>query len=307
VSRNTPRHQKPSRRASTRRKSAGRPSAPARHQRQSLAAAKPPAARVRIAAAVAGSALLISGALAVVTHQHGPRAHSATLYRTSAMNTTRSAGGVDGTAAPSRSAPARIAAHHTAAHHTAAHHTAAEHTAAEHAAAQHAAARHEKQRQARLDPTLASVYRDPLRAVSHLVAERVDQGVDFGGAGPVYALGDGVITSAMTGKAGWPGGGWITYRLTDGPNTGFTVFVAEDVTPAVQVGQTVTSSTVIANMFDGGNGIETGWANSDGSAAESQTPEAGASNGNGPSPTIVGLNFEAVLEGLGVPAAPSAS
>jgi hypothetical protein len=294
VSRNTPRHQKPSRRASAR-KSAGRPSAHARHQRQSLAAAKPRAARVRIAA-VAGSALLISAALAVVTHQHGPRAHSATLYRTSAMNTTRSAGGVDGTAASSRSAPAGAAAHHTAAHHT----------AAGHAAAQHAAGR-EKQRQAQLDPTLASVYRDPLRAVSHLVAERVDQGVDFGGAGPVYALGDGVITSAMTGKAGWPGGGWITYRLTDGPNTGFTVYVAEDVTPAVQVGQTVTSSTVIANMFHGGNGIETGWANSDGSAAESQASEAGASNGNGPSPTIVGLNFEAVLEGLGVPAAPNTS
>jgi hypothetical protein len=297
VSRNTPRHQKPSRRASARRKSAGRPSAHARHQRQSLAAAKPRAARVRIAAAVAGSALLISAALAVVTHQHGPRAHSATLYRTSAMNTTRSAGGVDGTAASSRSAPAGTAAHHTAAHHS----------AAEHAAAQHAAAGREKQRQAQLDPTLASVYRDPLRAVSHLVAERVDQGVDFGGAGPVYALGDGVITSAMTGKAGWPGGGWITYRLTDGPNTGFTVYVAEDVTPTVQVGQTVTSSTVIANMFHGGNGIETGWANSDGSAAESQASEAGASNGNGPSPTIVGLNFEAVLEGLGVPAAPNTS
>jgi hypothetical protein len=154
---------------------------------------------------------------------------------------------------------------------------------------------------------VASVYRNPLRAVSGLVMERVDQGVDFGGAGPVYALGDGVITNAIADSAGWPGGGWITYRLTDGPDTGLMVYVAEDVTPAVQVGQAVTSSTVIANMFNGGAGIETGWATSDGSTAESQTPAAGGINGNGPFPTIVGLNFEAVLESLGVPAAPNAS
>jgi hypothetical protein len=137
--------------------------------------------------------------------------------------------------------------------------------------------------------------------------ERVDQGVDFGGAGPVYALGDAVITNATADSAGWPGGGWITYQLTNGPDKGLTVYLAEDVTPSVQAGQTVTSSTVIANMFNGGAGIETGWATSDGSTAESQMPEAGGINGNGPFPTVVGLNFEAVLESLGVPAAPNAS
>jgi hypothetical protein len=80
------------------------------------------------------------------------------------------------------------------------------------------------------------------------------------------------------------------------------VFVAEDVTPTVQVGQTVTSSTVIATMFDGGAGIETGWAQADASSAESQLPEAGGISGSGPFPTEVGLNFEALLQSLGVPA-----
>ena len=46
-------------------------------------------------------------------------------------------------------------------------------------------------------------YRNPLRDVSGLNPERIDMGVDFGGSGPVYALGNAVITNA-TGNA--PGG-----------------------------------------------------------------------------------------------------
>jgi hypothetical protein len=144
------------------------------------------------------------------------------------------------------------------------------------------------------------VYRNPFRSVTVLRPERIDMGVDFGGSGPVYALGHAVITSATGSSAGWPGGGWITYRLTDGPAAGLSVFVAEDVKPAVQVGQEVSSATVIANMFDGGAGIETGWAQPDGSSAESQLTAAGAISGQGPFPTRVGLNFEELLQVLGV-------
>jgi hypothetical protein len=146
------------------------------------------------------------------------------------------------------------------------------------------------------------VYLDPLRNVSGLIAERVDMGVDFGGSGPVYALGDGVITNATGSSAGWPGGGWITYRLTDGPDAGLMVYVAEDVKPAVQAGQQVTSSTVIADMFNGGDGIETGWAMPNGASAESQLPAAGGISGGGPFPTMIGLSFESLLQSLGVPA-----
>lgn len=145
------------------------------------------------------------------------------------------------------------------------------------------------------------VYRNPLRAVAGLRPERVDMGADFGGSGPVYALGHGVVTSATGASAGWPGGGWITYRLTDGPAAGLSVYVAEDVTPAVQVGQEVSSATVIANMFDGSAGIETGWAQPGGGSAESQLAAAGAISGGGPFPTSVGLNFDELLQVLGVP------
>ena len=145
-------------------------------------------------------------------------------------------------------------------------------------------------------------YRNPLRAVSGLVPERIDEGVDFAGSGPVYALGDAVVTYAGE-NAGWPGGGWITYRLTDGPDVGLMVYLAEDVTTTVQAGQHVTSSTVIGNMFNGGDGIETGWAQPTGASAESQLPQAGGIGGGGPFPTMVGLNFDQLLRSLGAPAA----
>jgi hypothetical protein len=147
------------------------------------------------------------------------------------------------------------------------------------------------------------VYGNPLRDISGLMPERVDMGCDFGGSGPIYALGDAVITNATSDNSGWPGGGWITYQLTSGPASGLQVYVAEDVTPTVQVGQHVTSSTVVANMFNGSAGIETGWAMPDGLSAESQLPVAGGVSGEGPFPTEVGLNFDSLLQALGVPAA----
>jgi hypothetical protein len=148
-------------------------------------------------------------------------------------------------------------------------------------------------------------YLNPLRSVSGLMPGRIDQGVDFGGSGPVYALGAGVITNATGGSAGWPGGGWITYQLTDGPAAGLVVYVAEDVTPAVQVGQYVSPSTVIGHLFAGREGIETGWAQPSGLSAESQLPEAGGIGGLGPFPTRVGVNFDELLQSLGVPPAPN--
>jgi hypothetical protein len=161
----------------------------------------------------------------------------------------------------------------------------------------HSRATHAQRRAAALP-----AYRNPLRSITGLIPERIDMGADFGGSGPIYALGNAVITNATGNDAGWPGGGWITYRLTSGPEAGLMVFVAEDVTPAVQVGEQVTSSTVIAHMFAGGDGIETGWAQPSGFSAESQLPEAGGISGNGPFPTGIGLNFEELLQSLGVPA-----
>jgi murein DD-endopeptidase MepM/ murein hydrolase activator NlpD len=146
-------------------------------------------------------------------------------------------------------------------------------------------------------------YLNPLREVSGLSPERADMGVDFAGAGPVYAIGAGVVTEAKGCCSGWPGGGWITYQLTDGPAVGEVVYVAEDVIPAVQAGQKVTRGTVIGRMFYGGDGIETGWAMADSASSESELPEAGGLGGAGPFPTAIGMNFDYLLRALGVPAA----
>ncbi|HEV2260398.1 MAG TPA: hypothetical protein VGS06_45410 [Streptosporangiaceae bacterium] len=165
--------------------------------------------------------------------------------------------------------------------------------------------------QARLQPEVVStgvavapIYLNPFRNVSGLVPERIDQGVDFNGSGSVYALGDGIVTNAQAYSPGW-GGGWITYQLSDGPDAGLVVYVAENVTPTCVVGQRVTPSTVIGDMFEGGSGIETGWAQASGLSAESQLPEAGAIGGGGPFPTTIGVNFDQLLISLGVPAAPN--
>jgi len=151
---------------------------------------------------------------------------------------------------------------------------------------------------------VAPIYLNPLRNVNGLVPERVDQGVDFSGTGPVYAIGDGIVTSATEAAGGWPGGGWITYQLTNGPGQGLIVYVAEDITPTVQVGQQVTPSTVLGYMFEGGDGIETGWAALNG-LATSELTEAAATGEAYSFPTTPGLNFEELLVSLGVPPAPN--
>ena len=154
-------------------------------------------------------------------------------------------------------------------------------------------------------PPPPPVYLNPLRSITGLIPQRIDMGADFTGSGPVYPIGNAVVTSATSSSAGWPGGGWITYQLTNGPAAGLMVYVAEDVTPTVQVGEHVTPATVIADMYYGGDGIETGWAMPDASSAESQLAVAGGISGGGPFPTMVGVDFDRLLVVLGVPAAPN--
>jgi murein DD-endopeptidase MepM/ murein hydrolase activator NlpD len=291
-----------------------RPAGPASHRKPSAPRKRSSALRdKRIVAAVAGSTLLVSAAAASPTVIRWSEAalHPAAANQAPALNDLRAnsqagqdaTGGLINTAGNASNQWAQI----PTAQVTAARLAAVQRAAARRAAAARAAAEQRQAEQAQAAAT-AAAYANPLRNVSGLVPERVDQGVDFSGSGPVYAIGDGVVTEAEGSGSGWPGGGWITYRLTSGPAQGLVVYVAEDVTPEVQVGQTVTSSTVLANMFNGSDGIETGWAEGDGSSEEpeSQAPEAGGIGADGPFPTIVGLNFDELLQALGVPAAPNA-
>ncbi len=259
-------------------------------------------------AAVAGSTLLVSAAAAAPTVLHWSETalRPAATDQAPGLNDLR-ANAAAGHGSESGQVNAASNAYNQWSQIPTAQITAARLAAAQRAAVERAAAqqRQAEQAQQAQQAAAAAAYGNPFRNVSGLILERVDMGVDFGGSGPVYALGNGVVTNAEGDSSGWPGGGWITYRLTSGPAAGLTVYVAEDVTPAVEVGQTVTSSTVVANMFNGGDGIETGWAMADGASAESEMPEAGGIGGGGPFPTMVGLNFDQLLQAVGVPAAPN--
>src|ERR1700729_1012107 len=172
-----------------------------RHARPSRMRRKP----VKIAAAMAGSTLLVAGAAPVAAHfWHRPATHPTALDQENPASTPGAALGA-GPRIPGQP------------------------TAPENTLAQWATAQPSPSPQPKPSPkpspkaTASSAYQNPLRAVSDLELERVDMGVDFGGAGPVYALGDGVITNATGDSSGWPGGGWITYQLTDGPDAGLVV------------------------------------------------------------------------------------
>jgi len=139
-------------------------------------------------------------------------------------------------------------------------------------------------------------YANPLRAISDLMPERIDQGVDYSGSGPIYAVGDGVVINTVNG--GWPGGTFIAYRLTDGPTDGLVAYAAEDIDPAVQVGQTVGPSTVLGQMYLGPDGIETGWADP---SALGLTMAAESGQFDGSNSTAFGYNFSQLLLSVGAP------
>ena len=145
----------------------------------------------------------------------------------------------------------------------------------------------------------AGNYDDPLRAVTGLTAERVDEGVDYGGSGPVYALGDGVVTSI---KGSWPDGTFISYRLTDGPAAGRMVYVAENLTPSVSVGQTVTVDTVVGILHDAWPDMEIGWAaDAYGDTMAAVSGQWTSADDASSLPTAYGVNFNQLLVSLGDP------
>jgi TP901 family phage tail tape measure protein len=98
----------------------------------------------------------------------------------------------------------------------------------------------------------------PGQAYAGLTRGRIDQGVDFGGSGPVRAVEDGTVRS--TGLwPGWPGTGGMVYSTSRG-----NVYIMEDFAPSVRSGQTVTAGQVIGQATGGSTGIETGWADASG-------------------------------------------
>lgn len=92
---------------------------------------------------------------------------------------------------------------------------------------------------------------------------RIDQGQDFGGTGPIRAIGRAKIV--RLGAPGWPGGNGVLYKLLEGPYAGRHVFVYEGIKPSVRAGQIVAAGQTIGSLIPGSStGIEIGWADANG-------------------------------------------
>lgn len=147
-------------------------------------------------------------------------------------------------------------------------------------------------------------YRNPLRGVQGLQAQRIDMGVDYYGAGPIYAVGPGTITESDTSWKGGLGTGpgtFIAERLESGPLAGKYIYFSEHINPAVRVGQKVDVNTVIGTMT---GGIETGFAAgpTGGTTLAAATGQASTSGDPGANTTAYGRAWSDVLAFLGAPA-----
>ncbi len=146
-------------------------------------------------------------------------------------------------------------------------------------------------------------YVNPLAGAS-VTPERIDQGVDYAGSGPLGAIGDGTITYVGTTGTGWPGA-YVEYRLTDGPDAGRYVYYAEGISPAasLHVGQSVHAGQTIAEIIAGdSNGIEIGWGA--GVGTESYAMQQGQWHGGDDAdsvPSPAGKDFSALIAELGGP------
>jgi hypothetical protein len=143
----------------------------------------------------------------------------------------------------------------------------------------------------------APYYKNPLRGIQGLTPERIDQGVDYAGSGPLYSLGNGTVVEVF--NSGWPGGAFIAVRLSDGPAAGQVVYEAENITPHVSVGQSVTADTVLGTLIDASPNLEIGW----GSPVDIGESYWAQLNGVYPDNcnTSFGLNFNQLLVALGAP------
>lgn len=143
----------------------------------------------------------------------------------------------------------------------------------------------------------APVYVNPIGP--GLTQGRVDQGVDYTGTGPLYAVGSGTILSTFNSGWGPPNGespgAFIALKLDNPPDPQHSIFYyAEGINPAVQPGQQVTAGQLVGQA--NGNSIEVGW----GSAAAIGQALAGAEGEfTGSNATQEGQNALSFLQSIG--------
>lgn len=130
-----------------------------------------------------------------------------------------------------------------------------------------------------------------------LIPGRVDQGVDYSGSGPLYAVGNGTITNVY--NSGWPGGTYINLQLDNGRN----VYYAENISPQVRVNQKVQAGDIVGWAKGAYPYIEIGWSasgNGTTMAASYGQIKAGQAAGDpGAFPTAFGVSFNNLIKALG--------
>jgi hypothetical protein len=132
-------------------------------------------------------------------------------------------------------------------------------------------------------------------AHARVSASRIDQGVDYGGSGPIEALGPGKVVLVSNRDTGWGNGdGWVSYQLTAGRYAGAYIYVAEGITPTVHVGDVLAAGQQIGAF--NGHSIEIGFA-ADG---QSDTALAHSIYWEG-ADTAAGRAMSQLLSSLGAP------
>ena len=124
---------------------------------------------------------------------------------------------------------------------------------------------------------------------------RTDQGVDYQPVAPepVRAIGDGTVVFSST-ATGWPGGGFISYKLKSGRAAGHVVYVAEHLSGLAPAGSTVRAGETIATAWPGYPWTDWGWATCSGDLPAVQYN--GAPDGT---PMAGGLAFARFMRNLG--------
>ena len=136
-------------------------------------------------------------------------------------------------------------------------------------------------------------------------------GVDYSGSGPIEAIGEARVVSAKYvpgpencwGRTCAPApGGWVAYRLLDGPFAGKYVYAVEHITPTVRAGQIVSADQRIAVLHEGSPNLEIGWAagRKVETLAIADDHQCTCIDPGGWS-TIEGRNFNSLLVWLGAP------
>jgi hypothetical protein len=110
---------------------------------------------------------------------------------------------------------------------------------------------------------------------------------------PIRAVGDGVVVGII--HNWFEGQPYIWYQLTDGPNAGRYVYVAEQIWHLAHVGQTLNAGDVVARYAPKGTCIETGWGTSTGWTLAQTT--TGYHEGQR---TVAGVGFAHFLQLVGV-------